>query len=149
VGEEKLYKEFHLDEPWDSDHNKKLIARIPGVYQSANRKLTAAGKTRYLVPLGKATIFPGNQPVSIKDITDGTARTIMIVEAIESRAVIWTRPEDLKVDPKKPLAGLVDKSKDFQVLFADTSVRFLQAGIDPKTLWALFTRNGGEALGEY
>ena len=24
-----LYKEFHHDEPWDSEHNKKLIAKIP------------------------------------------------------------------------------------------------------------------------
>jgi len=24
-----LYKEFHRDEPWDSEHNKKLIAKIP------------------------------------------------------------------------------------------------------------------------
>ncbi len=24
----ELYKEFHLDEPWDSEHNKKLIAKM-------------------------------------------------------------------------------------------------------------------------
>jgi hypothetical protein len=27
--EEALYKEFRLDEPWDSPHNKSLIARMP------------------------------------------------------------------------------------------------------------------------
>src|SRR5262249_26236289 len=32
LGEEKLYREFHLDEPWDSDHNKALIARMPPIY---------------------------------------------------------------------------------------------------------------------
>src|SRR5687768_11208075 len=25
LGEEPLYKEFHLDEPWDSPHNKPLV----------------------------------------------------------------------------------------------------------------------------
>ena len=34
LGEEKLYKEFHLDEPWDSEHNKKLIARMPDVFRA-------------------------------------------------------------------------------------------------------------------
>ena len=29
--EAALYKEFHLDEPWDSEHNKNLIARMPAV----------------------------------------------------------------------------------------------------------------------
>jgi hypothetical protein len=27
-----LYKEFKLDEPWDSPHNKKLLPRMPKVY---------------------------------------------------------------------------------------------------------------------
>src|SRR5690606_13567468 len=47
-----LYNEFHLDEPWDSDHNKKLIARMPAVYRSPNSK-APAGKTIYLGVGGK------------------------------------------------------------------------------------------------
>src|SRR5262249_7049390 len=31
-----LYGEFHLDEPWDSDHNKKLIDRIPAVFRASS-----------------------------------------------------------------------------------------------------------------
>ena len=27
--EAELYKQFHLDEPWDSEHNKALIAKMP------------------------------------------------------------------------------------------------------------------------
>ena len=26
-----LYNEFHLDEPWDSEHNKALVAKMPAV----------------------------------------------------------------------------------------------------------------------
>ena len=55
---DKLYKEFHLDEPWDSEHNKKLIARMPPFYQSANRKLNEAGKTRFLTPAGQGHDVP-------------------------------------------------------------------------------------------
>jgi hypothetical protein len=32
IEEEPLYKEFHLDEPWDSAHNIRLLERIPAVY---------------------------------------------------------------------------------------------------------------------
>jgi hypothetical protein len=31
-------------------------------------------------------------------------------------------------------------------LFADGAIQFLPEGIDAKTLWALFTRNGGETV---
>jgi len=33
IGQEKLYKEFKLDEPWDSEHNLKLLAKMPDVYR--------------------------------------------------------------------------------------------------------------------
>ena len=29
LDEDSLYRQFHLDEPWDSPHNKPLIAQIP------------------------------------------------------------------------------------------------------------------------
>ena len=60
VEEASLYKEFHLDEPWDSPHNRTLIDRMPAVYRcpSMSRKPADRGKTTYLTPRGKATIFP-------------------------------------------------------------------------------------------
>ena len=46
-----LYKEFHLDEPWDSEHNRKLIERMPAVYRSPDSLQLPAGRTpAYLVP---------------------------------------------------------------------------------------------------
>jgi Protein of unknown function (DUF1559) len=34
LGEAQLYSEFRLDEPWDSEHNKRLLPRMPNVYAS-------------------------------------------------------------------------------------------------------------------
>src|SRR5262245_25506596 len=34
LGEQDLYNEFHLNEPWDSEHNKSLIARMPAVFKN-------------------------------------------------------------------------------------------------------------------
>jgi hypothetical protein len=57
LDQEALYREFRLDEPWDSAHNRKLIAKMPQVYQPDNPKLAAAGKTRFVAPVGEQTIF--------------------------------------------------------------------------------------------
>ena len=46
LGEEKLYKEFHLDEPWDSDHNKMLIPRMPKVFVVPGLPGSDTGLTR-------------------------------------------------------------------------------------------------------
>jgi hypothetical protein len=142
----ELYKEFKLDEPWDSEHNKKLIARMPAVFQA--RPDLPAGKTTYLGVAGKSAMFPPDpKPLRIQDVTDGTSNTIFIVEATPDHAVIWTKPEDYNYDPAKPLAGLRGAEGGFIAAFVDGSVRFISNTIDPKTLDALFTRNGGEVIG--
>ena len=58
------------------------------------------GKTTYLVPTADGTAFGGKEGLTIANITDGTSNTIMIVEAAPEKAVIWTKPDDLKVDLK-------------------------------------------------
>src|SRR5947207_1926384 len=32
IDEDDLYKQFKLDEPWDSENNKKLIEKLPKTY---------------------------------------------------------------------------------------------------------------------
>jgi hypothetical protein len=144
-----LYKEFHLDEPWDSDHNKKLIAKMPAVFRGASRKLNEQGKTTFLAPTGKGTAWPGGgaalrYPASF---TDGTSNTILFVLADDDHAVEWTKPDDLKIDPDKPHAGLGKRAGTFVVGIADGSVRFLKPTISKETLWAAFTPDAGDILG--
>jgi hypothetical protein len=147
IEQEALYKEFHLDEPWDSEHNKKLIARMPAVYRSPLSAVAGAGKTTYLAPVGAAIMFTGGpKGLTIADVTDGTSNTIFLVEADDNHALIWTRPDDLKHDPKQPAAGLRNYEGRFLAGFVDGSVHLLPATIDEKTLQSLFTRNGGEVV---
>jgi hypothetical protein len=143
-----LYKEFHLDEPWDSPHNKKLIARMPTIYHSPLSR-AGAGKTTYLVPAGKDTMFPpGPKGLRIQDITDGTSNTIMMVEVDDEHAVPWTKPDDLRFDPRQPLKGLGSPRQGwFIAAFADGSVRVISRTINPQDLRGLMTPQGGEVIG--
>jgi hypothetical protein len=146
-GRRTLYGQFKLDEPWDSDHNKKLLDRMPSVYAPP---LKPAGwkpnTTYYQVFTGEQTLFPPGKKMRLSDIKDGPENTILIVEAYE--AVPWTKPADLLYDPTGPLPQLGGIFGDgFRVAMADGSVgHFLPKNIDPATLRALITPAGGEKV---
>lgn len=148
--QDALYRQFKLDEPWDSDHNKALIKQMPKVYSlSKNPDLMKEGKTTLVVPVGPNTIFPGGKPTRIADITDGTSNTILVVDVADEQAVIWTKPDDWKVDEKNPKKGLATRfENNLLASFADGSVRFLSGKIDPRKLAALLTRHGGEVISD-
>ncbi len=146
IEEEALYKEFHLDEPWDSEHNRKLIERMPEVYLNPDTGHTHPGRTRYLVPVGDKTAFPPDGPIKLKEITDGTSHTILIIEAAPESAVIWSKPDDIEIDQQNPTRGLVNADQLINAGFADGSVSGLAPTIQPANLWGLFTRNGGEKV---
>src|SRR5581483_1589324 len=103
--EDELYREFKLDEPWDSEHNKKLIPRMPKWF-AGDLKLAAEGKTTYLVPAGKNTAFDGMKRLKFLDVTDGASNTLLMVDVDDEHAVTWTKPNDWEFDPKAPTRGL-------------------------------------------
>ena len=47
-----LYEEFHLDEPWDSPHNRELISRMPSGYRCPSATDNTDGMTTYLGAAG-------------------------------------------------------------------------------------------------
>jgi hypothetical protein len=146
-----LYQQFHLDEPWDSEHNKPLIDRIPPIFVSPDSPaLAKQGKTRYVVPRGKGTMFEGDADTTFQQIRDGLSNTLMAVEAHPDAAVIWTKPDDLVIDFKNPLKNLKgNQNNGFIALFADGSVRTISETINADTLKALFTKDGGERVGDF
>ena len=82
LGLDNLYKQFHLDEPWDSPHNIKLSNVPVAAYLSPMMKnnMTPDKKsflTTYVVPVGPGTAFEGKEGMTKKDIKNGTSKTIM------------------------------------------------------------------------
>jgi hypothetical protein len=150
LGQQKLYDQFHLDEPWDSPHNRALIEKMPAVFASPNlpAELRSQGKTTYLAPVAEGTILGGEQPALFRDISDGTSNTILLVEAHPSSAVVWTRPDDLPVDLEAPLRGLAGQKPDngFNVVLADGSLRFISDAVDLEVLRRLLIMNDGQPV---
>jgi hypothetical protein len=158
LGEDKLYGQFRLDEPWDSANNKRLLTPMPKVFAdpAASDATTAAGKTHYRVFYGQGAFFdptvtlpaqgfPGpTLGVQIWDITDGMSNTIMAVEAADP--VEWTKPDELRFDRNAPLPKLGVLEDGFFVLMADGSARFINKPYDEKVIKAAITRNGGELV---
>ena len=145
LGEDNLYQQFHLNEPWDSAHNRTLITKMPDIYNPPpNSRGIGEGKTLFVVPVGDETIFPDSKGgTQIQDIARGTSNTILVVEVAAPHAVIWTKPEDLNVTPSDPLRGLAEPGqRGSRTAFADASFRILPASTPPEELWEMFTRGG-------
>ncbi len=140
-----LYNQFHLDEAWDSDHNKTLIGNMPAIFQSPGVK--DEGKTSMHVFTGKDTPFDGEQGKSFRDFTDGTSNTILAVLAGADTAEVWTKPGGLKFDPaacKKALGEIKDKT--FLAMIADGSVRSIALDIEDASLANLIQLNDGNPV---
>jgi hypothetical protein len=145
IEQQDLYKEFKLDEPWDSEHNKKLIERMPKIYAPIHVK-AMTGETFYQVFTGKDALFgPGKNPRLSRDIPDGTSITGMVFEAGDP--VIWTKPADLLFDEKKPLpklGGLFDGK--CHVALCDSSVWLLKKDPDEKEMKKFIMSAGGDGV---
>jgi len=148
IDQQQLYQQFHLDEPWDSEHNKKLIDKMPPIFASPLREKLPAGSTTYLVPTGASTIFRAATGTKIQAITDGTSNTILAFDAPAAAAVPWTKPDDWTYDPKakEPTAGFFSGHDETLSVFADGSVQALSPKMKPETLQGLLTADGGEVV---
>ena len=145
--QDNLFRQFKLDEPWDSENNKKLIPLMPKFYTNPQAP-TEPGKTYYKVFTGPGTIYEKDKiaKYTIGNIPDGTSNTILVAEGGEP--VIWTKPDDFEFDPAKPLPNIWLPGKPgINVALADGSVRFINRSMSEKTLKNAIQADDGNVLG--
>ncbi len=144
IEEEALYKQFKMDEPWDSEHNLKLAKNMPKIYFHPKANKPGDDKTHYRLFYGKGATFELNKSTQLTNITDGTSNTIMAVEAEEP--VVWTNPNDLAFDPTKALPKMLSINGKFSAAFCDGSVRSFKVPIDQEILKLLIQKNDGKPI---
>src|SRR5262249_40077435 len=115
--QDMLFKQFRTDELWDSEHNKKLLERMPpwllrpssaeGLF--AAEQFPRAGapeeiyRTPFPAPLGFGSAWSEAKPRTLGKMTqgDGTSNTIALVEVDDAHMVPWTKPDDWKVSEER------------------------------------------------
>jgi len=155
IEEETLYKQFHLDEPWDSLHNQTLLDKMPSIYRSPGQQPPQANMTYYRVFVGPGAAFERDGLKIPDDFPDGTSNTILIIEAGD--AVPWTKPDELQYSPDQPLpslGGVFNNSgrlarqrrlrDGFNAALGDGSVRWFRRETPEATLRAFIVRNSGK-----
>lgn len=141
VEQEHLYRQFRLNEPWDSPHNLPLAERMPALFQPVG-KPAPPNHTTYQFLVGPKTLYPdwppnrGGPPPkapSLTAIRDGSSNTFVVAES--SKPVVWTKPEDIDYDPVRPGSSLGwSMPERFLAVFADASVRTISKDAREETL---------------
>ena len=141
----ELYKQFKLDEAWDSPDNLKLLEQIPEIYQNQDYK-GLGNHTTVLAINGPGAVFNPSEKLHMRDVTDGTSQTVLVINAGPDKAVPWTKPQDLTYQPNAILKSLGDVNDPFMVMFADGAIYPVSKTVDEKMLLRMFQRNDGQVL---
>ncbi|MDR0328503.1 MAG: DUF1559 domain-containing protein [Planctomycetaceae bacterium] len=163
----QLYESIRLDEPWDSEYNKRFHDKMPSYYKcpscpengccysALTGSVEAVNEGGVFMPPGQAGFAPATKAgyrgdTSFATITDGMSNTIAIVEVREP--FNWMDPtadvtlEELLKGINVP-GGRVGSYHPhvINVGMFDGSVRDVSQTVDPAILRALGTCNGGES----
>jgi uncharacterized protein (TIGR03067 family) len=119
--EDTLFREFHLDEPWDSPHNRALIPKMPRLYASSAKM--EPGKTYFHAVVGPVAEMRPDRSTPLFDFTDVPSNTLAVVEA--GAPLEWTRPDDeMMLCDREILLPNGPYAAGIFILFADGSVRY-------------------------
>jgi hypothetical protein len=144
-----VYRGYDFNEPWDGPNNRRLIGRMPRLYQFHNRPREGQTTTNYLAVVGPDTMWPGAEKRLRKDVAGNHSTTLLVVEN-RGLDVVWTEPRDLNVgtmpfEVNHP-HGLSSWYKTPGAAMADGSVVTIPLGSDPAALRAAVTAVGPKAL---
>jgi RNA polymerase sigma factor (sigma-70 family) len=133
IEQDAVYRQFKLSEPWDSEHNLKLLDQIPKAYRAGFEPKDAT-YTYYQAFAGPDTPLhpPAGQRIRTSRIRNGASNTFGVVEA--GPPVPWTKPADIPFDPKKPVKLVGPFSNVWFAAAMDGSVYGLKRDIEEDVL---------------
>lgn len=150
-----IHESIDFSKPWNDPAQGEVFHQaLPPFLIEARRSLPhhdarGFGLSHYS---GNVLVLGGDRPTSLDGIVDGASNTIVLGEAITEPAP-WGFPANWR-DPRR---GMGRSREQFggpypdggaQFTFADGSVRYLSADIDPRVLEAMSTPHGGERFAD-
>jgi hypothetical protein len=148
IEQDTLYRQFHLDQPWDSPHNKSLLVKGAKLFRCPeDEKACGDGEatTNYLAVFGEHAFLKRDRPVLLTE-SPSMADSVCLIEKKNS-GIPWTAPEDFCLDdlertpaetvlledatPHRSELGYFyhERHTWFCVARADTSVRMIPADV--------------------
>lgn len=147
LDESALYKSINLSKPWDDPVNADALAKAPAVFRCPQYD-GRSELTTYVALVGPYAAFESHEGRALKEITDGTSNTVLVIEVSTDAAVPWMSPEDGGTDFLARFNDQMALSHEGGVnaVIADGSVRFLAVDLATESRTALMTINGGETV---
>ena len=149
-----LYSEYRFDEPWNGPNNRLLHARMRRTFHCPSDTTQGAPMTNYVVVVGPETAFPGNGCVSLDQIADGPANTLLVVE-VHNSGIHWLEPRDLsfaqmarKINSPAGQGISSAHSGSAQAAFADGHIQILPNTLPAAEVRGLLTIAGGKTVNQ-
>lgn len=161
-----LFEKLDLTKGSKDEANQEGLSQALSVFMSPSQKVqeeSELGRTDYVGIAGvgeeeltteeitaKSGVFGYNRRTEIRDITDGTSNTIMVMDVSKNPGP-WGvgGPSTVRALTKAPYINGPDglggvHRGGAMVLFADGSVRFISEAVDDEVMEGLVTIQGGE-----
>ena len=155
LDENDLYDRYNLDLPFDHPENLPVAYEVPAAYRHPNAMQNGLfSESAYYLITGPETLFPPEGPLRPDQVTDGAAKTILVVEGNPDTLIdIWTEPIDLDVTKMQgringPTADDPGKLMDSgaAIVTVDERGHFLPNSTPATTFQSLVSPAGGEPL---
>ncbi|HEV8068671.1 MAG TPA: DUF1559 domain-containing protein [Planctomycetaceae bacterium] len=165
LDQKALYSQFKLDEPWDSDNNRPLVAQMPDIFRAPDDPADTRTTRLLMVHVEGETTGDASPPVTRDAASrrragarissqDRIRPKMLIAQVGPDRAVPWTKPDELEVTAEAPMAGLGTlPSSGFFVLMSNGNIYRLKPTLPPDVFRDLASGVQASALearlGEY
>jgi hypothetical protein len=170
LGQNALFQQFRLDEPWDSPHNVLLLPKLPERYRMPQYGRQAqCGGTFYQLIVGPGAVFELDKQATFPQISARRRTDSTIILGVALEAVPWTKPADLLLEENRPLIlgkvisniptpvgsflfwwndNPIKSDRGCRIAFADGSIRSVSdkhlSELKPFILWRSETPNNIE-----
>lgn len=151
LDQQALYARIDLSKAWDDPVNLEAFKASAPVYHCPSL-LAPNDKTTYLAVVTPHSVLRAGSSCRIRDITDGTSNTLVVIESRAEHAVPWMAPQDANESVVSALRTAKSKHNHVgggHALLTEGAVRFISENIEVTTLLGLTTVAGGEKVGDF